>query len=264
MPRGVDVPPCGVDPALACPQAGDVIAFVQNLGHLHLLLNLAAQLLGMLQQNGVIHGPIDLERCLPPLPLVLGGTRLILEILQRQEFKIPEFRRTAPAKGCANLDGEVGGLHLVPAPHFVEDIADGRELTFTDVIARELFLFQDQHPQLWVVLEQQRPQGAAAGPASDDGNIVVGAACSGGRWHGVQPTAMPRKVKILRKNRAITRVGLSIRWLRVQVPSASFLPGTLPPCRQRRRRSNRTLLKRSKGLTLCSTFACKIAPCHDE
>jgi hypothetical protein len=36
------------------------------------------------------------------------------------------------------------------------------------------------------------------------------------------------------------------------------------PSDQRNIRLNRTLLKPSSGLMLCSTFDCRIAPCHDE
>src|SRR5262245_61094263 len=92
----------------------DSVALAVDARHLGFLTHLTTELTGMIKQDLIVDRAINLKGGAMPLTLKLAGPGFILEVAQGEEFEVPEFRRLAPAKGGADLDGKIRRLDLVP------------------------------------------------------------------------------------------------------------------------------------------------------
>ena len=101
-----------------------------------LLVHFRAEFLGVSQQNVVVYRPLHLHSRGPAVAFELSWARFLFELLI-QKVKEPKILGNSPAERSADFNRKVGSLHLVPAPHFMQDLGDGRKLAFADVLAWE-------------------------------------------------------------------------------------------------------------------------------
>ena len=127
---------------------------------------------GVVEQDLVVHCPIDLPCDELPILLELRGTGLIAKLRERQKLEVPGLGARAPQIRSADFDRKVGPLDLVPHSDLVQDVPDGGELALADVLAREALLLEHDHAQVRVVELEEGRDGRAARPAPDDRHIV--------------------------------------------------------------------------------------------
>lgn len=121
----------------------------------------------MVEQYHVANCTIHLNRQAFSMTLVFSGSRFIPIFVDWHKLKVPKLRTLSPAISRADFCRKIRSFYLLPATHFIEDFADWRQLTFTNVFTRKRLALKNCDRQIGLVLLENRTNCRATWPTSN-------------------------------------------------------------------------------------------------